>query len=107
MFTFKFNSFRDRQLLDNVMRVLLRSQYVKCILIFNSFNSTLNSFWSIYLKVKVLKGYFKSVWTAEHLFWTHLIWAPKLDKPGEKTFVNIKIDISYKYFSFLTYQRNV
>ena len=33
------------------------------------------------------------VWTVVYGIWSHLIWTPKLGKPGEKTFVKVNIDI--------------
>ena len=40
------------------------------------------------------RGYFRPVWTAVYQFWAHLIWAPKLDKPGKKIFSECK----HRYF---------
>ena len=40
------------------------------------------------------KGCFRSVLTAVYRFWAHLIWAPKLGKPGKKSFFESK----HRYF---------
>ena len=50
------------------------------------------------------RGYFRSIWTAVYQFWAHVIWEPKLGKPGEK---NPCKQILCKYFSFLAYQESV
>ena len=47
-----------------------------------------------------IREYFRSVWTAVHRFWAHLIWTPKLGKSEKKNFVKLNIDISCKYVSF-------
>ena len=52
------------------------------------------------------RGYFRSIWTAVYRFWAHLIWKPKLGKPGEKHPCESK-QISCKCFSFLAYQKSV
>ena len=41
-----------------------------------------------------------SVLTVVYRLWAHLIWVPKLDKSGKKTFLKVNIDILRKYFSF-------
>ena len=38
-------------------------------------------------KIIAIRRYFRSVWTSVYYFWAHLIWAPKLSKPGEKKFL--------------------
>ena len=53
------------------------------------------------------REYFRSVWIAVYRFWTHLILAPKLGKPGKNFFLEANMDTSRKYFSFLAYQRSV
>ena len=53
------------------------------------------------------RGYFRSAWIAVYQFWTHLIWMPKLVKPGKNSYMKVNIDNSCKYFSFLAYQRTV
>ena len=47
----------------------------------------------------LIRGYFRSIWTAVYQFWT-----PKLGKSGEKILGKVNTRY-YVYFSFLAYQR--
>lgn len=50
-------------------------------------------------KFWVGRGYFRSIWTTVYQFWAHLIWAPKLGKPGKNLFSESK----YRHFVWILF----